>query len=74
MLQAFVEPAMECAVPPERSLNFLHQSAEPLSILARDEIFDRYRDRPIFVLRRDWKVMQWIERSGINARFGGEVY
>lgn len=72
-LQAFVEPALESTVAPDRSLNFLHKSSKPRPILAFDRILDGYGDRPIFVLRRYREIMQRIEGGCVNARFGGEV-
>ena len=57
MIQAFVEPALERAVPPTCSLNFFHQSSKPLSIRASDGVFDRYCDRPVLVLRRDGEIL-----------------
>ena len=36
LIQTFVEPALERAVPPTCSLNFLHQNSKPLSILVSD--------------------------------------
>ena len=73
LIQTFVEPALECAVSPKCSLNFLHQNPKLLSILAGDGVFDRYCDRPVVVFRDDGQIVQVIERRGINAGFGGEV-
>ena len=73
MIQTLVKPALERAVAPKGSLNFLHQNSKLLSILARDRVFDRYCDRPFVVLRDDGEIVQGIERRRINARFSGEV-
>ena len=58
LIQTFVEPALESAVPPNCSLNFLHQNPKLLSILARYGVFDRYSDRPIVVFRDEREISQ----------------
>ena len=73
LIQAFVEPALERAVPPTCSLNFLHQNSKLLSILASDGVFDRYCDRAVVVFRDDGEIVQVIERRCFNAGFSGEV-
>jgi hypothetical protein len=73
LIKAFVEPALERAVPPTCSLNFLHQSPKLISILASDGVFDRYCDRTVVVSRGDGQIVQVIERRCINAGFSGEV-
>ena len=67
LIQTFVEPALERAVAPECSLHFLHQNSKLLSILAGDEVFDRYCDRPVVVIRNDGQIVQVIERRCIDA-------
>jgi len=73
LIQTFVEPALECAIPPTCSLNFLHQESKLLSMLASDGIFDRYSDRSGVVFRDNGEIVQVIERRCLNAGFGGEV-
>ena len=72
-IQAFVEPALERAVPPACRLNFLHQNSKLLSILAGDGVFDRYFDRPVVVFRDNGEIVPVIERRCIDAGFRGEV-
>ena len=73
LIQTFVEPALESAVPPNCSLNFLHQSPKLLSILPGYGVFDRYSDRAVVVFRDDGEVVQVIERRCFHAGFSGEV-
>ena len=55
--QAFVEPALERAVPPACRLNFLHQNTELLAILASDGILDCYCDRSVVVVGDHWQIV-----------------
>jgi hypothetical protein len=73
LIQALVEPALECAVPPNCSLNFLHQSPKLLSIVPGYGVLDRYSDRPVFVFRDDGQVVRMIERRGIDTGLSSEV-
>jgi hypothetical protein len=73
LIQAFVEAALERAIPSASSLNLLHQGPKLLSILARDGIFDRDSDWPVIAFRDNGEIVRVIERCGINAGFGGEV-
>ena len=72
-IQAFVEPALERAVPPACSLNFLHQDTELLSILASDGIVDCYCDRSVVIVGDDGEIVKVIEWRGIDAGYRGEV-
>ena len=73
LIQTFVEPTLQRAVAPTCSLNFLHQNSKLVSILASNDVFDPYCDRPVIVSRGDGQIVQVIERRCFNADFRGEV-
>jgi hypothetical protein len=73
LIQALVEPALERAVSPNCSLNFLHQSPKLPSIVPGYGVLDRYSDRPVVVFRDDGEVVRIIERRGINTGLNREV-
>jgi hypothetical protein len=73
LIQALIEPALERTVPPNCSLNFLHQSPKLLSIVPGYGVLDRYSDRPVFVFRDDGQVVRMIERRGIDTGLSSEV-
>ena len=73
LIQTFIEPALERAVPPNCSLNFLHQNSKLLSMLPSDGVFNRYSDRPVVVFRDEGEILQVIEWRCFNAGFSGEV-
>ena len=73
LIQTLIEPALERAVPPNCSLNFLYQNSKLLSILSRDDVTDRYFDRPFVVFRDEREILRVADWRCINAGFSGEV-
>jgi hypothetical protein len=73
LIQTFVESALERAVAPTCSLNFLYQNSKPLSMLVSDYVFDRYSDRPVVGLGNHGQTVEVIERCFFDAGFNGEV-